>query len=761
MTACSQMGSSRSSTRIIDTLGRTTRTETSGIAPVDYFYDSAGRLDRIVQSTRTTQYAYFPSGPAAGYLESVTDPLGVATVYTRDAAGRPLTETRAGATTTYTWDDSGNLASVMPPGKPVHTMTHTPVNLLESYQPPASGLPLASTAYTYDADRMLRTETRPTSQQIVRTPDAFGRLDTVTFPGGALDYDYVASNASSGAGKTSSIAGPYGVDLGFTYDGFLNTGVTWSGDVIGGVSWQYNTRFAKTFETVTGATGSATTTFRYDNDLLLTCASPTSCILPGADALLLTRSPQHGMVTNLAIGNTSEAFTYNTFGELATQNALYSGSPRVNITYHATGAERDALGRIVQKTEVIGGISKVFTYEYDNLGRLEDVFIDGVLDEHFGYDLNGNRTTHFSATTGATVNPTYDDQDRLLTYGTWTFTYTENGELETKTNTATGDEWIYGYDVLGNLLTVGLPEGDLVEYLIDGLGRRVGKIFNGTLISQWIYRDGLKPVAELNGSGALIAHYVYGSKSNVPDYVRRGGNTYRVVSDHLGSPRYVVNVANASDAPFTANYSAFGTVTGTGLDWMPFGFAGGIYDPETLLVRFGARDYDPSVGRWTRKDPIRFGGRQANLYAYVASNPVNRTDPTGLTVYACQEFNRDWAHYWWLWYGFSHAYLQTDTNTFGLYPGGPWPGDPAQIASDAFGDTSARVCQEIPNVDEDCVNHYAQLGSEWGAYGPWNNCGTFVADVLNACRTDSSVPWEGQEGTSGNAAPPPFPPGGF
>jgi RHS repeat-associated protein len=621
-------GASRSSTRIIDTLGRTTRTETSGIAPVDYFYDSAGRLDRIVQSTRTTQYAYFASGPAAGYLESVTDPLGVATVYTRDAAGRPLTETRAGATTTYTWDESGNLASVTPPGKPVHTMPHTPVSLLESYQPPAAGLPLASTAYTYDPDRMLRTETRPTSQQIVRTPDAFGRLDTVTFPGGALDYDYVASNASSGAGKTSSIAGPYGVDLGFTYDGFLNTGVTWSGDVVGSVGWQYNTRFARTFETVTGATGSATTTFRYDNDLLLTCASPTSCILPGADALLLTRSPQHGMVTNLALGNTSEALTYNTFGELATQNAQYSGSPRVNITYHATGAERDALGRIVQKTEVIGGISKVFTYEYDNLGRLEDVFIDGVLDEHFGYDLNGNRTTHFSATTGATVNPTYDDQDRLLTHGTWTFTYTENGELETKTNTATGDEWIYGYDVLGNLLTVGLPEGDLVEYLIDGLGRRVGKIFNGTLISQWIYRDALKPVAELNGSGALIAQFVYGSKSNVPDYVRRGGNTYRVVSDHLGSPRYVVNVANPSDVPFTASYAAFGTATGTGLDWMPFGFAGGIYDPDTGLVRFGARDYDPSVGRWTSKDPIRFDGG-VNLYAYAENDPVNGRDPSG------------------------------------------------------------------------------------------------------------------------------------
>jgi len=35
----------------------------------------------------------------------------------------------------------------------------------------------------------------------------------------------------------------------------------------------------------------------------------------------------------------------------------------------------------------------------------------------------------------------------------------------------------------------------------------------------------------------------------------------------------------------------------------PFGFAGGIYDPDTGLVRFGARGYDAETGRWTAKDP--------------------------------------------------------------------------------------------------------------------------------------------------------------
>lgn len=72
--------------------------------------------------------------------------------------------------------------------------------------------------------------------------------------------------------------------------------------------------------------------------------------------------------------------------------------------------------------------------------------------------------------------------------------------------------------------------------------------------------------------------------------------------------------------------------------FQPFGYAGGLYDQQTHLVRFGARDYLAEAGRWTAKDPIGFDGAGSNLFAYVFNDPVNLWDNEGtiapIAVYA-------------------------------------------------------------------------------------------------------------------------------
>jgi RHS repeat-associated protein len=102
------------------------------------------------------------------------------------------------------------------------------------------------------------------------------------------------------------------------------------------------------------------------------------------------------------------------------------------------------------------------------------------------------------------------------------------------------------------------------------------------------------------------------------------------VYDQVGSLRLVID--SSGEVQRRIDYDTFGYVTGDtnqALD-VPFGFAGGLYDPETRSCRFGYRDYDTETGRWTAKDPIFFAGGDTNLYGYCVGDPVNWVDDVGL-----------------------------------------------------------------------------------------------------------------------------------
>src|SRR5262249_49490542 len=128
------------------------------------------------------------------------------------------------------------------------------------------------------------------------------------------------------------------------------------------------------------------------------------------------------------------------------------------------------------------------------------------------------------------------------------------------------------------------------------------------LLQGFLYQGRLKLVAELDGHNAVVSRFIYATRRNVPDYMVREGTTYRLLTDRLGSVRLVVESQTGVTVQ-RLDYDEFGRVVAdTNPGFQPFGFAGGLYDPDTRLTRFGARDYDAETGRWTTKDPAGFAG---------------------------------------------------------------------------------------------------------------------------------------------------------
>jgi RHS repeat-associated protein len=109
------------------------------------------------------------------------------------------------------------------------------------------------------------------------------------------------------------------------------------------------------------------------------------------------------------------------------------------------------------------------------------------------------------------------------------------------------------------------------------------------------------------------------------------GLNYKFVHDQIGTIRQVI--APDGSVAQQIDYDEFGNVVAdSAAGFQPFGFAGGLRDIDSGLVRFGSRDYDPETGRWTSKDPLRFTRGRSNVYAYVGNDPVNLIDPTGRDI---------------------------------------------------------------------------------------------------------------------------------
>jgi RHS repeat-associated protein len=253
----------------------------------------------------------------------------------------------------------------------------------------------------------------------------------------------------------------------------------------------------------------------------------------------------------------------------------------------------------------------------------------------YALDPLGNRTTiasyqpQIAIPTPPDTNYTHDNDNRMLTAGTKSFSYDNNGNLIQETG---GSIATYAWN-LQDMLTQVVKGSNTYSYVYDALGNRVKKTVNGTGTRYVVDPTGLSSIlAETDSSGNITSYYVYGM--GLISKITPANQAYFYHFDGLGS-----TVAMSDSTGSIVNKYAYDEY-GNLLNFQeaipnPFRYVGqyGVMDEGNGLLYMRARYYDPDLGRFISKDPIGFRSGELNLYAYLANNSVNYIDPTGLEVF--------------------------------------------------------------------------------------------------------------------------------
>jgi RHS repeat-associated protein len=404
-----------------------------------------------------------------------------------------------------------------------------------------------------------------------------------------------------------------GESVAFGYDGQLVTSDTRSGTLAKAINYTYNNDFAVISVSYAGTTAN----LGYDNDGLLTAVG----------TYAISRNTQNGLPESVSGLGLTQSRSFNGYGELDGSVSSVGGTQAYSWSVPA----RDNAGRILRREEYIDGTTVVWEYSYNAVGRLTEVKKDGVVAESYTYDANGNRLTEEDHLRGISLQSyALSIEDHVLSAGTDTYQFDVNGYLMSKTS-AEGTT-SYAYSSRGELLRVDRPDGNILSYVHDPFGRRISKQVNGSTVEKYLWKDQTTLLAVYDGNDSLLQRFTY-ADARMPVSMTAGGATYFLLSDQVGTLRAVAESTGAIVKRI--DYDSFGNIIADSNPafTVPFGFAGGLHDRDTGLVRFGFRDYSPELGRFTAKDPIDFAGGDTNLYGYVMSDPVNFVDPSGLYGY--------------------------------------------------------------------------------------------------------------------------------
>jgi len=590
-------------------------TPDTGQPKTTYAYDALGRITQVTNTDSTTVKTDYNA-----LRKAVRDEKDHKKIYTTDALGR-LTQVKEFTTpfSSVDWSDTNLYATT--------GYAYNRLDLLTQVTDAASN----NTYVYYDA---LGRKTQMTDPDMgtwyYKYDNASNLLTQVDARANAVCtyYDEInrvkGKNYVTGVGSPSTYAcpgDPGSYTVAYTYDAYdgstqygkgYRTGMA---DTSGSASWKYDTRgrVKEESKVITGG-GTFKTQWTFNaRDLVLTQIYPGGAggqagetVTSGYDVygrpITLTGTSNYvtgtdytaeGRIDLLKLGNTAASPTLKTdyvYYAWTTSNGrgrlqqLKTGTPSVTDSLQDLRYSYDAVGNVTQVQDYKAGSPETMTYTYDDLDRLTAA--SGGYSDSIAYNTIGNITSK----TGM-GNYAYQDgaHKHAVTHldGVQKYWYDANGNMTSRT---VGSSYTLTYDVENRL--TGVSGGASATFTYDGDGNRVKGVAGGVTTCY---------VGNYYEYGSTVKKYYYHTGKRVA--MHDGATLNWLLGEHLGSTTITANSSGTRTGEI--RYKAYGASRYTyGTTPTTYHFTGQREESTIGLYHYGARWYDPALGRFVQADPI-------------------------------------------------------------------------------------------------------------------------------------------------------------
>ena len=686
---------------------RTWTYETSGLMNTIAYQGGMGSSDPVTTLGRD----------ALGRVTSTTDPAGGVTTTSYDAFNRVLAAIGPRHdTTTFTYDSLSRVTQVVDARHQQYGFTFNAVGLLLTKTDPTG----ASEQFGYDLAGNDTTHVNRRGERVNVAYDSLGRMTrrTQVASGETTTFAYDPSLswvAASNAASTDTISADW--------RGLVVSAVTWRSGWSRALRYSYDGQQRRTgFNLLRNGVATDSVAYAYNS-----MGALSSIVNPLGNQTTLHYTAE-GAPDSVRFASGLAMSMY-----FSATHALLGANFNISAVNTALGRSyvRDSLGRVTTWRDE-QGFGK--TYAYDPAGELTSRtdYHTGTYGQCFwnprygmsctwvpgGTVIDSTRTYAYDAV-GNPADPgiAVAEANRLTHVGGDSLEYDAEGQLSHRFRIGspwTFEQW-YVQNSLGQIVQVSTTRNGstvTVYFAYDGFGRRVRKDNNATGVTTQYAWDGDQMIAELDANGNTAQFYTYYPGVDHLHSVATGGTTYYAASE-LGDN--VTGLVRASDNAVLAQYAyqPFGSL-GRNDQTVPnnLRWQGLQYDAETGLYYVRARYYDPSLGRFITQDPTGLDGG-INPYMFAGNDPVNYSDPSGLSVLPTIVVTDSW-NYDWGWADiqsfFSNLRQSGGGSGLGVFGGGQHGGGGGTAsAGPATGPGSRK-----PLVTGDCAVKATQFGISLG-----------------------------------------------